>query len=536
MNARWTDQALEAARRQGDARADELAAELFGKDGSLASEGRSGYNYFQWVVDTMAKNPGLALAGGSTVAAEWQRSPAQLVEYFAPEEAPAWVDADKLKLASMFWEENALAVLGALYAASLPACYLMKKGIAALYQTAKLTDRRYIYQRIYETGLFVEAVLVPGGLNVLVDIARDRAHYADAAAPARPKRYLYGKGFMFARQVRLLHASMRFMLTRPERLAPSRHPSATVAESLNAADWKQQFGDELPINQEDLAYTLLTFGLLIPAALEKWGCRSSVEQKQAFLHLWKTVGHLMGLDETLLTDDLAQAERLFATIRERQAGASEMGCVLTEAVMDFLSDYLPAAFGIAEDVPPLLIREQLGAEYADLIFYERRRRAAEKPLVRALVGAALGCLRLYYAVRHALFKRSATLATFMGGIFTRAAHELVCSWRDQYQRRHFDVPPDARGIPWLDAASLGTLQAWRRKLFYTLMGGVALLIGSGVALGALLFFLGRESAFHNALWLAGGCFVAAVYLLKIQAAGVVNARPKFSAPLPTASG
>jgi ER-bound oxygenase mpaB/B'/Rubber oxygenase, catalytic domain len=529
MNARWTDQALEAARRQGDERADTLARKLLDKDSSFAKDGRVGYNYFQWVIDTMANNPGLALAEGSTVEDEWDRSPPELVAYFKPDEVPDWVDSGKLKLASQLWEENALAVIGALYSASLPACYLLKKGIVALYQTAKLTDPRYVYQRVYETGLFVEAVMARDGLKVMKDIGKTREAYTKAGVAAAPKRYLWGRGFMYARQVRLLHASMRFMLTQPGRLPSLRPAGVTVAESLDASDWRKQFADELPINQEDLAFTLLTFGLLIPSGLEKWGCRWTDAQKHAFLHLWKTVGHVMGIDAALLTDDWAEAEKLFATIRKRQAAHSEMGCRLGETVMNVLKDYLPHGFGIAENVPALLIRQQLGPKYADMIFYERRRKAARKYPLRGALRLGMGFLHLYYVVRGAIFRRSPALARLMGATFARAAEELVNSWRDEYQRRPFDVPPDAYVVPWLDDASLKTLHVWRRKLFYAVLGGVVFLIIAvlGLAAGAALFFLGGKTSFQAALWLTGGAFAGAIYMLGVRVSSVTKARPKF---------
>ena len=59
-------------------------------------------------------------------------------------EAPAWVDAAKLHRASQLWNDNMLAIIGVLYAASLPACYLIRHGIPALYQSSKLKEYRYL--------------------------------------------------------------------------------------------------------------------------------------------------------------------------------------------------------------------------------------------------------------------------------------------------------------------------------------------------------------------------------------------------------
>ena len=61
-------------------------------------------------------------------------------------------------------------VLRVLYAASLPACYLMKRGVPALYATEKLSEQKYVFQRIFETGVMLEGVMSPGGIKVAHDV------------------------------------------------------------------------------------------------------------------------------------------------------------------------------------------------------------------------------------------------------------------------------------------------------------------------------------------------------------------------------
>jgi hypothetical protein len=530
MTGLWSEEMLDAARAEGDPEADALVARTLARNSGFLPGGRTAYNYLQWAADTLIADPQLALVRDATLAGELARFPRELVDYFMPVEAPAWVDAGKLEVAGRLWEQNALGIIEALYAASLPACYLLRRGIVALYETARLTDRRYVYQRVYETGLFVEAVMSPGGLRVFSDIERGLDQYGSrSAAASAPRRFLWGKGFVFARQVRFLHASMRFMLTHPERPASAGQPT-TVAESLDASEWRSAFGGEMPINQEDLAYTLLTFGFLIPQALAKWGCRWSPAQKGAHLHLWKTVGHVMGIRDALLTDDWDRAEQLFTAIRARQAAPSEMGCLLADAVMDMFADYLPGALGISRNVPPLLIRHQLGAEYADMIFTGERRKAAGKLLTRLVLRLGLGLLHLYYGTRNTIFRRFRTMGAFMGDVFAHAGEEMIKSWRDEYRRRPFDVPAQARVVPRLEEESLALLRAWRRRVSYMIGAGVALFAVSVLSLlgGGTLYLLGQPADARAALWLTLGAFAAAIYTLKWSVARVARSRPTFT--------
>jgi hypothetical protein len=169
--------------------------------------GRRGYLHLLDLADRLLEAPELYLAGDSQVRRELDALPEELRTYFDPQPVPEWVDAELLALASTIWDENMLAIIWVLYAASLPSCYLIAKGIPALYDSGKLADKRFIDQRIYETGLMLEAVMEPGGISIV----------NDAGADAKPsaKRFMWGRGVIAARKVRMLHASMRYLLTHP---------------------------------------------------------------------------------------------------------------------------------------------------------------------------------------------------------------------------------------------------------------------------------------------------------------------------------
>ena len=281
---------LDDARKEGDPAVDALVASVLAPGQAEGSAGRLDYNFMLDLADRIVATPSLRFVPSSHLNEELQRVPAGLREYFAPQLAPEWVDARKLELGARLWQQNMLVMLGALYAYSLPACYLIAKGIPALFKTAKLRDPRYLSQRIYETGLMLDAVMGENGLRVVEDIAPESGEHT---------RYLWGAGYVTAKKVRFLHASMRYMLTQPahrphgnkveegkgveegQDAEEGQNGAATLAESMSRQQPSAWDARKLgaPVNQEDLAYTLLTFGYALPKGLERWGCPVSREER-----------------------------------------------------------------------------------------------------------------------------------------------------------------------------------------------------------------------------------------------------------------
>lgn len=572
----WSDTELEAARHEGDCEVDRQVEDLVKSGEGFSDVGRLGYNRLLDVADKLLEAPELTLIGSSTVSRQLRSYPEKLVDYFDPMEAPEWVDEAKLQQASELWDQNMLAILGVFYCASLPSCYLIKNGIPALYETAKLREPRYIYQRIYETGLFIDAVMSPGGIQVVDDAQEDIdqhvatalneadagggwawdgralrrqkegtadlnvAEIIESALARRPasRRYLWGKGYIAAKKVRFLHGFMRFMLTRPKCVAPIGQPDvpATMAESLSQVEspWDE---DELgkPVNQEDLAYTLLTFSYLIPRGLSNWGCTWTLEEREAFLHLWKTVGYTMGIKISLLTDRWEEAELLFETIRQRQACASSQGRELTDAMIDVLRDYIPPILGLDRSLPPLLIKHQIGAKYSDMIFKEDWALASRKVFPRLMLRIGFGLARVYYLVRNRLFRRSPTLAALMGNVFSQAGEGFIASWRSSYDRRPFYLPANAhtwRRVHGADERFTKRLREWRHKVFYALAVGVALLFASSLGFVVTIAML--------ALWYTSGAiasgavtassFLLALFVLKVSLPHINRKRPQIVNP------
>jgi hypothetical protein len=488
----WSDQNLEAMRRIGDEQVDPMAEAVISGAVFDQVHGRLGYHNLLGLADLLLQAPELMLLKESQVAKALTAMPEQFVDYFDPDEVPAWVDQAKLDRASELWTENMIAIIGVLYSCSLPSCYLIAKGIPTLYDTGKLGQHRFIYQRIYETGLMLDAVMEPGGLHLISDVSD--------ASGAPGKRYVWGRGFIAARKVRLLHASMRCMLLHPERMLPKdAHASAKFAGSsmgaLTANILQKPYDVEKlgkPVNQEDLAYTLLTFGYAIPLGLRAWGCRLSDADCDAFLHAWRLVGHIMGVRAELLPSDFAQAKVLYEKVKSRQAGPSVQGPKLMRSLVMFLQDYLPPL--LMRDLPMMLVGTQLSAKEVEDIKPPNTR--TPSLAMRLLVGAGFTFLKLYYAAKHLIIDFIPPLRSAMGKAFSYAGDALIDSWRDGYQRRPFFIPDSVGGgwhrEPGYDRKVAQELRRWRIALFGQVVKSVGLIVAATlmtIVTSVVIFFV-----------------------------------------------
>jgi len=557
-------------RQRGDIEADALVKETFGQPNQNS---RIGYNHLLDIADILGKTPELVLNRDTVIAEELKEYPVNLIKYFSPTEAPEWIDEEKLAISGELWQKDMLIVLTALYASSLPACYLMKNGIPALYQTAKLTSTSYIYQRIYETGVMLDAVLSPGGLKVLHDMDHSsEQHFADAINKMdpdgqwekqgrsilrknnktshveidelnnqleandknqKPKRYLYGKGYITAKKVRFLHATMRFMLMNPE-LFPA-HSHANDKKNFNEAlrhVEKPYDADELglPVNQEDLAYTLLTFGYCIPMGLEKLGRIWNRQQREAFLHTWKVIGHTIGIQDNLMTDNWDEAERMFHVIQRRQAGESEQAKVLTGTLISFLQDYLPKYFNLNKGISACLIRKQLGDEQTKMIMPQEYFKASKGLVTTFTYSLVIVILNIYFPIRRTLY-RLPVISGFFTNTFYNIGIELVNSWRGVYSRKPFYIAKGAdewqikQGV---NLAFRNKLRDWRHKLFNTVGIGIGAVIASFIssAVYAYSTLIKQQSFEAQSGWASIILMSIGIYILRYHAKAVSQSRPE----------
>jgi hypothetical protein len=239
-------------------------------------------------------------------------------------ELPGWVDRDRLERGCTVVIEHGPQVCVALATASLVYCYAGYPGVKALTFSRRLgqdADRR-----VGETAQFVLAVMAPGSLH-----------------PG-------GRGIRKIQKVRLLHAAIRHLVTRSGRWdAPA---------------------DGLPICQEDLVGTLMSFSWIVVDALRKLGVRVDDREAEDYHYRWRAIGEMLGIDPVAIPVDLAQAAELTRTIAERNHRASEEGVLMTRALFDLHANSLPLGF---EGAAPALTRFLLGDEVCTLVGLPRTR-------------------------------------------------------------------------------------------------------------------------------------------------------------------
>jgi len=137
-------------------------------------------------------------------------------------------------------------------------------------------DRKRSEERLIDTGGFLACCFAP-----LVSI--DSEEKVPTAASLRPG----GKGWEAALRVRVLHAKVR---------------RALLQSKKAGSGWDVE-RDGIPINQEDLAATLLAFSVNVLLGIETVAGRPLPESEQRdYLALWRYLGWLLGVD-TVETED-----------------------------------------------------------------------------------------------------------------------------------------------------------------------------------------------------------------------------------------
>jgi hypothetical protein len=196
-----------------------------------------------------------------------QDPPDELVAFFAHvDDRPYWLDSAKLDLAVRVTMRTGLVGIGlALPGLALTGGYLASKADKALVGTGDL--RRMAPRRLNETATWFIDVTSPGGL--------------DRFAP----------GFAGTLRVRLMHAVVRAAMSRRD-------------------DWDFDEWDR-PVNQVQMAGTLMLFSLANLAGCQAMGMRFSDKERAAVFHLWRYVGLLMGIHPEILPATEDDTWRLF---------------------------------------------------------------------------------------------------------------------------------------------------------------------------------------------------------------------------------
>jgi hypothetical protein len=144
-------------------------------------------------------------------------------------------------------------------------------------------------RRLNETSRFVQAVCRPGGMR------------------------RSGDGFKITVKVRIMHAEVRRMIRRSGRWDDAR--------------WGA------PINQHDMSATTLLFSIVVLDGLRLFGLDVTPDEADAYMHLWRWVGRVMGCDPELTPASELEARRLGELIAATQGPPDDDSRALTHALL-----------------------------------------------------------------------------------------------------------------------------------------------------------------------------------------------------------
>ncbi|WP_460301691.1 oxygenase MpaB family protein [Actinocorallia aurea] len=224
-----------------------------------------------------------------------QDAPESVVALFAEIDAePEWLDRDLLAVASHAYCRHPVAVLTALGTASLVGSYVNGAAVEPLALTRRFTDRGAV--RAFETASWLWATARPGGLE------------------------RFAPGVAATVRVRLIHAFVRHH----------------ILNGLPDGTWDSaELGH--PINQADSAYTLIEFSLIPLRVMGRFGIPHTPRERSAIYHLFRYVGHLMGVDPRILPatePDFVELEEIYhLTGAEPSAYSRELVAELLDVIM-----------------------------------------------------------------------------------------------------------------------------------------------------------------------------------------------------------
>ncbi|MDP9037248.1 MAG: DUF2236 domain-containing protein [Myxococcota bacterium] len=216
-------------------------------------------------------------------------APATFRALFAQaERVPVWVDWSTIaRGGQLLLRAGPLGGL-VLGLKSLVLGYTSPAGNKPLVFSGRLED--HAARRLLETARFVQATITPGGML--------------------PR----GLGWQITLKVRLIHAQVRSMILRSGR--------------WDGAAWGA------PINQHDQGGTSLLFSLAVLDGLRQLGVHVAPDDGEAYMHLWRWSGWVMGVDPELLPSTEAEGLRLAQLIAATQAPPDDDSRRLTRALLE----------------------------------------------------------------------------------------------------------------------------------------------------------------------------------------------------------
>lgn len=263
--------------------------------------------------------------------------PAALRPFVIPE-LPASACRHRIRRAQRFANVHLPQITVALFCAALPMSYLSSTGARALSATRRLSED--IDARINHTARFVLDVLEPGGF--------------DAG----------GRGRVAVGHVRLVHAAAR-------------------ASLAGRSPWDAS-GAQPPLDQEDQLGALCLFSVVVLQSLQRMGISVEPGDRDDFVHLWTTIGLMLGVRPDLLPADHGEAAVSLRRIEARRMGGSSEGRMLMHSLLGGMQRHVGLA--ALHSVPARLTRYLVGDARARLLGLDDVDVAASSPALEPVLG------------------------------------------------------------------------------------------------------------------------------------------------------
>ena len=322
--------------------------------------------------------------------------PALVALFDSIEREPDWLDHDRCDRAADALVRHFPAMAIVLAAASL----LRGAGNCIAGKPLALTGRYSTMPgvRSVEVGEWLRRVLTPGGMR------RD------------------GAGFAYTVRVRMIHAHVR-------------------AHLLRSGTWEHDAWG-VPIPQPYMAFTLAEFGHIAIEAMGTLGVRFTADELDDIYHLWRYVGHVIGMDDDLNPRNEADHRRIEELYRLTSPGPDAYD---REFVTALNADYLIPEFANTMSLPqrwrvPVATavmegyeRVFLGDADADALGIRRRRIARLLPRLSGIM----------HLMTRAQIRRAGGLEEFTRRAYTDRDSEMA-RMRAAYAMTHdmVDTAPD----------------------------------------------------------------------------------------------
>lgn len=306
------------------------------------------------------------------------------------DQLPVWADRERIARANEVFLEYGVPIAFILSTSSLINAYAARKGTKVLTHTYRLNQCPY--RRIGETAQFVLLVLAPGSL------------------------FEQGQGIPAIQKVRLMHAAIRHLID-------------------ETGQWdRASYG--VPICQEDLLGTLMTFTTLVVRDLPKLGVELTNQQIDDYLYIWRVIGTMLGIRTDLIPETIEDAIQLSLAIERRHHGPSPEGVALTRALLEMYTDLIPGE--IFDGLFPALMRELVGDQIADWLEIPRSRWERFADATRGF-GFVFNALERHTFIIGELVDRMGMALLSKQAIalagYERAAFEIPQTLRDRWEER-----------------------------------------------------------------------------------------------------